>query len=52
MLRPEFCNELQVWRTEVKATACAGDSLWEPGELSEKGEDWLELRRPLLLAPY
>lgn len=31
---------------ELKATACAGDSLWEPGE------DWLELRRPLLLAPY
>lgn len=41
-----------MWKTEVKATACAGDSLWEPGELSEKGEDWLELRRPLLHVPH
>lgn len=37
-----------MWRTEVKTTACSGDSLWGPGELSEKREGWLELWRPLL----
>lgn len=41
-----------MWRTEVKTTACSGDSLWGPEELSEKGEGWLELRRPLLHAPH
>lgn len=42
-----------MWRTEVKTTACSGDSLWGPGgAVRERGEGWLELRRPLLHAPH